>query len=143
MIPNFNEDGNLPPGIHKATWEEIETKFGNTVHRKKLLEGLKLGIKALKVVGCSKIYLDGSFITNKPRPNDYDVCYYPTFDLKLLRSKYPIFFDFENRRKNQKDKYMGEFWPTNAPFDGVYTIFEGFQVDKYTNRKKGIIELNI
>jgi len=143
MIPNFNEDGNLPPEIHNATWQEIETRFGYTIHRKKLLEGLKLAIIDLKEVGCRKIYLDGSFITIEPRPNDYDVCYDPTFDLGLLKARHPIFFDFKNKRKNQKDKYMGEFWPSHYMLDGVYNILDGFQIEKYTKRKKGIIELNI
>jgi hypothetical protein len=28
MIPDCNNDGYLPPGIHEATLEEIETRFG-------------------------------------------------------------------------------------------------------------------
>jgi uncharacterized protein DUF6932 len=28
MIPAFNEDGWLPPGVHPASLDEIETQFG-------------------------------------------------------------------------------------------------------------------
>jgi len=28
MLPSFNERGNLPPGIHSATWDEVEDRFG-------------------------------------------------------------------------------------------------------------------
>jgi hypothetical protein len=28
MIPAFNDDGYLPPGIHTATLEEIAVRFG-------------------------------------------------------------------------------------------------------------------
>ena len=28
MIPDFQEDGNLPPGIHRASLDEVERRFG-------------------------------------------------------------------------------------------------------------------
>ena len=28
MIPEFDISGNLPPGIHPATWAEVEARFG-------------------------------------------------------------------------------------------------------------------
>ena len=28
MIPEFNDDGYLPPGLHRATLEEIAARFG-------------------------------------------------------------------------------------------------------------------
>ena len=28
MIPPFDERGNLPPGIHQATLDDIEARFG-------------------------------------------------------------------------------------------------------------------
>lgn len=28
MIPPFDDSGSLPPGIHPATLDEIETRFG-------------------------------------------------------------------------------------------------------------------
>ena len=28
MIPDFNDDGYLPPGIYRATLEEIAARFG-------------------------------------------------------------------------------------------------------------------
>ena len=41
MIAEFNEQGNLPPGTHHATWEEISERFGTNYYRKKILRGLK------------------------------------------------------------------------------------------------------
>ncbi|HUX57372.1 MAG TPA: hypothetical protein VMV77_10385 [Bacteroidales bacterium] len=143
MIPNFNTEGNLPPGVYKAKWSEIKKRYGFTFHRENLLFGLEEGISVLRKSWCKKIYLDGSFITTKPRPNDFDVCYEPPPDLNKFKIGYPEFFDFSNNRSKQKKKYKGEFWPTTANLDLNYTILEGFQHDKYTGKEKGIIEIDL
>lgn len=44
MIPPFDKRGNLPPGIHKASWSEIEARFGTTPWRRFLLVGLRDGL---------------------------------------------------------------------------------------------------
>lgn len=41
MIPPFDPaGGNLPPGVHPATWDEIVARYGSTPHRLRLLAGL-------------------------------------------------------------------------------------------------------
>ena len=145
MLPNFNRDGNLPPGTHEANWSEIEKRYGYTTHRRKLLEGLHRGIRDLQSCGCKLIYLDGSFVTSKPVPGDFDVCYVPDFDLDKLENNFPVFFDFFDSRKKQKEVYQGEFFPSGFPLDrlGKYTILQGFQMDKYTNKAKGIVTIKL
>ena len=32
MIPQFEPGGNLPPGVHRATWSELYDRFGTTRH---------------------------------------------------------------------------------------------------------------
>lgn len=39
VIPDFDESGNLPPGIHEATWEEVVERYGGNTLRKRLLQG--------------------------------------------------------------------------------------------------------
>ncbi|MDN5942574.1 MAG: hypothetical protein L0H94_11880 [Nitrospira sp.] len=76
MIPAFSaKTGNLPPGEHPAAWEEIVERFGHTQWRNKLLDGLKAALESLRAAGCKKIYLDGSFVTAKERPGDFDACW--------------------------------------------------------------------
>ena len=41
MIPPFDEDGLLPAGIHEATWEEFEARFGFHPQRRALLLGMR------------------------------------------------------------------------------------------------------
>ncbi len=38
MIPELDTRGNLPPGIHQATWTEIVTRYATSTHRRELLE---------------------------------------------------------------------------------------------------------
>ena len=40
-IANFQANGNLPLGIHLATWQEVQETFAFNPRRQKLLSGLK------------------------------------------------------------------------------------------------------
>ncbi len=141
MIPAFIDIGGprkvLPPGVHDATLEEVEDRFAMSDHRKYLFAGLKKGVFALRKAGCQKILLDGSFITEKPVPADFDVCWDPVGvdPIKLD----PVFLDFSNGRRKQKERFHGEFFPTNFLADGRRFFFDFFQIDKYTGNAKGII----
>ncbi len=74
-IPAFEENGNLPMGIHIATWQEVEESLGFNQRRLELLSGLARACQALKLAGCRRIYIDGSFVTSKEYPGDFDVCW--------------------------------------------------------------------
>ena len=130
MIPNFVDVGGpwkvLPPGFHNATLEEVESRFATSEHRKRLFSGFKEGILALRKAGCRKIFLDGSFITDKAIPNDFDVCWE---DIGIDDTKLdPVFTDFSNRRKKQKDRFHGEFFPTGIMADGVHSFLDFFKL---------------
>ena len=145
MIPDFIDIGApwkvLPPGVHSATLEEVEARFVITEHRKKLFAGFKRGAINLQKAGCQTIYLDGSFITEKPVPKDYDVCWDPVnvngrkVDKTLLT--------FANKREEQKKVYYGEFFPSSVQADGANTFLDFFKKDKYTDKAKGIIKIRL
>lgn len=144
MIPDFMDIGSLwkvlPPGVHNATLEEVEARFATTDHRKHLFSGFKNAVDALCKAGCRKIYLDGSFITEKSIPGDFDVCWE---DRDIDDTKLDLIFcDFKDKRKKQKSRFCGEFFPANSLADGVHTFLEYFQVDKYIGKAKGIICIN-
>ncbi|MCP2731368.1 DNA-binding protein [Symplocastrum sp. BBK-W-15] len=48
VIPEFDENGNLPPGIHYCEWEEFNDRFGTTATRRRMIDGLELAITQLK-----------------------------------------------------------------------------------------------
>lgn len=115
--------------------------MGTTATRKRLLAGLLAGLKALSRAGCSIAYLDGSFVTAKPEPGDFDVCYESgNMDFSLLD---PVLKDFSNRRAAQKAKYSGEFFEAEAeaiPDGTLYIDF--FQMTK-DSKRKGILAIEL
>ena len=99
MIPSFDERGNLPPGIHPATWDEIVERYATNERREQLLDGLRTAIESLHAAGCSRVYLDGSFITDKELPGDFDAYWEGgSVDPGLLD---PVLLDFSDRIEPQ------------------------------------------
>jgi hypothetical protein len=145
MIPELVNIGSVwrvvKFGIYDTTLDEIKNRFATNDRRKQLYEGLLRGCLALKIAGCKLIYLDGSYITSKPLPNDFDVCWDPIgVDPDKLDS---VFLDFSDNRRIQKQKFYGEFFPSSALADGYRTFVEFFQVDKHTGNKKGILRVQL
>lgn len=143
MIPPFTELGYLPPGEHLATWEEIVARFGTIQHRRDLIAGLGQALRLLQKAGCLRVYIDGSFITDKESPEDYDVCW----DLSGvdIRRLHPLFLPHRQKhewREAQKMRFLGEFFIAASSAAGVLTYVEYFQVDK-EGRAKGIITLDL
>jgi hypothetical protein len=73
MIPPFNELGYLPPGVHPATLDEVDTRFGQQSEiRKVQMESVKWMVDLAIRAGVERIVLNGSFITDIMEPNDVD-----------------------------------------------------------------------
>lgn len=145
MIPEFDSDGNLPVGIYYATWQEFTYRFGATEHRQKLLRGLHIALDSLKMVGCSTVYIGGSFVTAKRVPSDFDACWITeNIDWELLKIIEPTLLDFTKKRAAQKAKFYGElFFADKVESDTQRRFLDFFQIDKETGRKKGIIALDL
>jgi Family of unknown function (DUF6932) len=142
-IPDFDvATGNLPPGIHVATWEEVEAAFGSSARRQRLLAGLLRAMQALRAAGCTRAYIDGSFVTAKDAPGDFDACWEAQgVDPNTLD---PVLLDFSNRRAAQKAKYGGELFIANQAAVPAGTAFlDFFQRDKSTGDAKGIVAIDL
>src|SRR5262245_23490456 len=73
MIPHFNDDGYLPPGIHAATLEEISARFGQECElRQAQMQSLQWLVELARRAGVERIVVNGSFVTDKLEPNDVD-----------------------------------------------------------------------
>ncbi len=142
MIPDFDSDGLLPPGVHWATWQELCDRFGTNDHRRLLLAGLGQALASLKIAGCSTVYVDGSFVTSKETPDDFDGCWDPTnVDPRQLD---PVLLRFESGRVTQKAKYGGElFISTMRNGNPGPAMLEFFQGDKNSGRRKGIVAIDL
>jgi hypothetical protein len=144
MVPLFNDDGQLPPGIHFCNWEEFVVRFGTTQHRLNLIAGLKTAMVQLQSAGCSTVYIDGSFVTHKLIPEDFDACWDESeVDINQLKSIAPALLKFDAKRATQKAAYGGEFFPAGVPADSYGTSFlEFFQMGRNRN-PKGIIAIDL
>jgi len=117
-------------------------RYGTNPHRRRLLEGLREVLEILARAGCEKAYLDGSFVTSKDFPGDFDMCW----DVRGVdpTKLEPVFFDFTDRRSAQKRRFMGEFFPAQLPEGSSgRTFLEFFQIDPSGIGLKGIVAIDL
>lgn len=73
MIPDFDADGFLPPGVHPATLEEIADRFGQSSELRRVqMESIRWMLEVARRAGVRRIVLNGSFVTDIIEPNDVD-----------------------------------------------------------------------
>ena len=132
----------LPPGVHQASLNDVATQFATDLWRRELFDGLVDACERLRVAGCSTVYLDGSYVTGKPRPSDFDACWDPNgVDSSKLD---PVFLQFASGRAAQKAAFKGEFFPSSTMCADVGQAFvDFFQLDRFTGKEKGIISISL
>ena len=71
MIPAFDDSGCLPPGIHAASLNEIEARFGRESELRRVqMESVRWMVDLARRDGALRI--NGSFVTDIIEPNDVD-----------------------------------------------------------------------
>ena len=142
MIPEWLTNGDLPPGIHFATRREIRPRLAFNPWRLRLLEGFESACRLLDKAGCRLVYLDGSFVTRKERPGDFDACW----DIQGVDEDAldPVFWDLSRGRAAQKARFLGEFFPAQLPEGATGRAFvDFFQVNKLTGEPKGMLAIRL
>lgn len=140
-LPDLDIDGALPPGIHIATWGEVVDAFGGSTHRTELLAGLLDVLHDLQRAGCRIVYLDGSFVTDKEVPGDYDLCW--EMDAVDFNKLHPVIQDVQAPRAAQKARYRGDILPNVTEGSSGAPFVEFFQQNKVTGGVKGIVAINL
>ena len=135
MDPNT---GHLPEGVHKADWAEVVDRFGWNPRRRQLLDGLAEAVDLLARSGCRRIWLNGSFVTAKEEPGDFDACWDPAgVEIDALD---PVLLDFSGHRAAQRARFGGELLPNVVEAASGLSFVEFVQNDRDTSRK-GIVEI--
>jgi Family of unknown function (DUF6932) len=97
VLPPFDEHGNLPEGVHRATEAEIENRFIEVTPRRKWLGNRLRELLALaKASGkLQRVFLWGSFVTAAEAPGDLDLLLVmsPDFSLEQLTQDCKIVFE--------------------------------------------------
>lgn len=146
-IPDFEQDGFLPIGIHDCTIEEISDRFGRfqtTDQRPSLNEGLISYINELRLANIGKyLIVNGSFVTTKDKPSDIDV-------LLVLRDDVDLTGDLPPFRRNAfSRKYINKYYKLDFHFGfedepSATNVLENFLEVKYhPGKNKGILRINL
>jgi hypothetical protein len=76
-IPDLDENGLLPPGIHECDFEELKDRFGKfqqSDRRPTLCAKLGAFLEEARSSGLiAAVVVDGSFVTSKSDPGDIDL----------------------------------------------------------------------
>ena len=142
MIPDFDlVTGNLPGGEHTASWHDVLERFGHTPWRRQLLAGMLAALRLLKRACCVRAYIDGSFVSAKEEPADFDACWdaegvdFDLIDERLLT--------FDRGRATQKTAFLGELFIADARADPQGTLFRDFFQTDREGRRKGIVVIDL
>jgi hypothetical protein len=130
----------LPPGVYDATMEEVYNRYAINERRRELFQGFNEAAENIFGAGSPQIYLDGSYISAKPEPGDYDALWDRRFvDPTLLD---PLFIQLTMGTDRQKAKYLGEFFPSAAvEANSRKPFMDFFRTDRLTGAEKGIIRI--
>lgn len=141
MLPALTTDGLLPPGIHAAEWSDLRARFAHNPRRRVLLDGFRDACVALGSAGCSTVWIDGSFVTDKDLPGDYDACWdWQGVDPTKLD---PVLLDFSRSgRLLMKVKYSGDLFVAGATEGASGLAFVDFFQQTRNGEAKGIVSLD-
>ncbi len=134
MLPAFDDFGNLAPGIHHCTVDELVSRFGSgSEERETEINELVFFIDAAKKAGVRRLLVNGSFVTGKLAPNDVDVVILPGPD-------YP--------RQSQELESNELVWPFLQIIVAADDIdFESWAIKQFSTdrrkRAKGVVEVTL
>jgi predicted nucleotidyltransferase len=141
-LPDFNEDGDLPPGVYRATVAETLKRFGEGSAGRRLVAGrlsriYQLATSTGKV---ARFVVFGSFVTDKEQPNDVDIILLmeDSFDLASVTGEAAVVFEHM-----EADARFGAsvFWTRRSgAIGGEQAMIEHFQIRREGGRR-GIVEI--
>jgi len=71
-LPDFDQNGRLPSGIHICSGKEFIDRFCSTENRRQFTKPISDILDFAKVRYAVQVFVGGSFISNKEKPNDID-----------------------------------------------------------------------
>jgi len=141
-LPELTGSGELPVGVHRASLQETLARFG-IGHPQRIAIGDRLQRihrMAAATGQLARFVVFGSFVTDKPDPNDVDVLLVmdDSFDASTVRGESALLFDHA-----AADAHFGAsvFWVRRlAAFGGEQAMVEYWQV-KRGGGQRGIVEI--
>ena len=141
-LPPFNKQGELPPGVHRATLAEALERFGHgSLQRRAVAHRLNRVYQLAASTGkLARFVIFGSFVTAKPEPNDVDIVVLMenTFELASITGEAALVF-----QHMEALAHLGAsiFWTRRlGAFGGEQAMIEYWQVRRDCGLR-GIVEI--
>jgi hypothetical protein len=141
-LPAFNEDGDLPPGVHRAPLSHVLERFGRgTARRRAVADRLNRIYQLVASTGqLARFVVFGSFVTAKAEPNDVDIVLLmeDSFDLAAVTGEAALVFQHMSA-----EAHFGAsvFWTRRSgAVGGEQAMIEYWQVRR-EGGQRGIIEI--
>ena len=147
MLPEFDDEGDLPPGIHTATLADLEQRCGQFTlsdRRVRLFARLRQIVDLAKASGIiERIIVGGSFVTAKAEPNDVDlvIVVSPDVEFETLTPTQYVVTDRDALRRVVKSGDC-DVIVVRARTERLQTVIEFFQANR-NNKAVGIVELRL
>ncbi len=141
-LPAFNEQGDLPPGVHRATLADVLERFGQgSTQRRVVAERLNRIYKLAASTGhLARFVVFGSFITVKAEPNDVDIVLLmeDSFDLASVTGEATVVF-----QHMEADAHFGAsiFWSKRSGAIGGEQAMIEFWQNRREGGRRGIVEI--
>lgn len=142
-LPDFDDRGDLPEGIHQARLDEVRQRFGMaTNQRQRVFQQLFRIHRLAKETGqLARLIIFGSFVTIKANPNDVDILLVMRDDFELATCS------GESRKLFYHDEAAIEFnasifWirPSMLVLDTLEDFISHWQIKRDLGRR-GIVEV--
>ena len=140
--PEFDNNGDLPIGIHQATLSEILQHFGTGTPQRELVgqQLERIFLLANSTGQVARFIVFGSFVTSKPSPGDVDIFLLmeDSFNPAQVHGDAALVFDTQ---KTQDVLGASIFWiRKQIMFSNEQEFIEGWQIKRGESRR-GIVEV--
>lgn len=140
--PAFDNNGDLPVGIHQATLAETLQHFGTETPKRELVgqQLERIFLLANSTGQVARFIVFGSFVTSKPSPGDVDIFLLmeDSFDVAQVQGDAALVFDLQ---KAQDVLGASIFWiRKQGTISSQPEAVEDWQI-KRDNSRRGIVEV--
>lgn len=141
-IPALEENDWLPPGHHEATWDDVVSRFanGDGSHRASLTKKLLSWKDSLVTEGITGVVLlNGSYISGKENPSDFDVALMAQPDIQALKDVNPKVKQLLDSEYCERELgFSMFFFPSNS---GTLDLLRGMWDQAKDGTLKGVLEV--
>src|SRR5215475_11662445 len=145
-IPDLNENGLLPEGVHDCTLDEIGerfVRFQTTDRRIQLFEKLRALVEEERQAGLAiELIIDGSFVTDKPEPGDIDLLIVLPSDYNRMGELAPFRYNAISKASMRR-RYQIDVFVTRAGANDYFEQIAFFQRVKESELRKGVLRIKL